>query len=132
MNQAAIQQGVVTTLRAAPGLTSIVAGIYDRPPQGTDYPYVVIGDDTSIPFEADDMVGEECTLTIHVWSRQHGRAEAKLIMAQIYDALNRVAFDITDGYILDCMYDFSDTVREGDGTTVHGIIRFRIFAVLNS
>ena len=106
--------------------------VYDEVPYlpegmpATNFPYVVIGDDTAIPFDTDDQVGADATLTIHVWSQYRGRKEAKDIQGEIYRLLNRATFEIIGYNTVDCLWEFSETFVETDGATRHGVSRYRI------
>lgn len=108
--------------------------VFDAPPgqpdgrPATDFPYVVVGDDTISPFDTDEAVGASATITLHVWSRYNGNTEAKNIMGQIYTALNRQAGTLSAvGYaFIDSLYEFGDVIKEADGKTRHGVCRFRI------
>lgn len=92
-----------------------------------NFPYVVIGDDTAIPFDNDTNVGVDSTLTIHVWSRARGRKETKGIQGEIYALLNRSTITIATYTVVDALFEFSQTFVEGeDGATRHGVQRFRI------
>ena len=72
----ALQQAVFARLGAFAALTALVgARIYDHAPQDATFPYVVIGDDTTIPFDTHSTVGGEHTITVHTWSRYRGRSE---------------------------------------------------------
>ena len=92
----------------------------------TDFPYVVIGDDTAIAFDTDDQVGMESTVTIHVWSRSGGRKQCKDILSEIYVLLNRASLTTTGYNYIDCLFEFSETFTEDDGITRHGVARYRI------
>jgi len=91
-----------------------------------NFPYVVIGDDTLIPFDNDSQIGVDATLTIHVWSKYRGRKETKDIQGEIYTLLNRASLTITGYNVVDILFEFSETFVENDGTTRHGVQRFRI------
>lgn len=99
---------------------------FDHVPQETAFPYVVIGDDTSIPWDTDDSLGSETTCTIHVWSRHRGRKEVKEIMRTIYEALHRAEIAIIGGQLVECMAEFQESFMDPDGLTRHGVIRFRL------
>jgi len=66
MRQAEIQKAVFDLLVIGVDPTPV----YDDVPQGASFPYVVIGDDTSIPWDTDDSVGSESTLTIHTGEKR--------------------------------------------------------------
>lgn len=103
--------------------------IYDHVPSAVDqndaYPYVVVGDDTSIPFDTDTSQGSEATVTLHVWSRYRGRYEAKQIQRAIYDALHRSRLNVAELHTVEVFYDYAETILDPDGITRHGVIRFR-------
>jgi hypothetical protein len=118
--QSAIQSAVFARLSA------LSTPVFDHVPQKTEYPYIVIGDDTSIPWDTDTSVGTETTCTIHVWSRQRGRKEVKGIMDAIYTRMNRAEFAVNGGQLIECIYEFAETFLDPDGLTRHGVIRFRL------
>jgi hypothetical protein len=99
---------------------------YDHVPQESAFPYVVIGDDTSIPWDTDDSIGSETTCTIHVWSRHRGRKEVKEIMRTIYEALHRQELSIIGGALVECQAELEESFMDPDGLTRHGVIRFRL------
>lgn len=127
MFAAEIQQLIFTTLND--GLSYPVYDDVPFLPEGMpreNFPYVVIGDDTLIPFDNDTDIGVEGTLTIHVWSKYRGRKEAKDIQGEIYNLLNRASLSITGFKVVDILFEFSETFVEQDGVTRHGAQRFRI------
>lgn len=125
-----LQQAVYTRLTAQ--LSPIK--VYDSPPDQpdgrplADFPYVVLGADTLMPFDTDTSVGTNATLTLHVWSRYDGAKECKTILGQIYTALNRQAANLSaSGYtFVDCLFEFGEVIEEVDGKTRHGVCRYRI------
>lgn len=119
MMQAQIQAAIFAKLQT-------VGTVYDHVPQESAFPYIVIGDDTSTPWDTDDSTGSESTCTIHVWSRQRGRKEVKTIMQAIYDAMHRQELTITGGALVECAAEFQESFLDPDGITRHGVIRFRL------
>lgn len=99
---------------------------YDHVPQESAFPYIVIGDDTSIPWDTDNSIGSETTCTIHVWSRHRGRKEVKEIFRTLYEALHRAEFPIIGGALIECQAEFEESFMDSDGLTRHGVIRFRL------
>lgn len=115
-----IQQAVFDRLASDSSLT-----VYDHVPEDAAFPYVVIGEDTHVPFDTDDSLGAESTVTIHVWSRYRGKKEAKDMQGTIYDALTRQELTI-DGYdLITIEFEYSDVLLDPDGITIHGVSRFR-------
>lgn len=99
---------------------------FDHVPQTTEFPYIVIGDDTSIAWDTDTSIGSETTCTIHVWSRHRGRKECKEIMRTIYERLHRAEFPIVGGALVECKAELEESFLDPDGLTRHGVIRFRL------
>jgi hypothetical protein len=103
-----------------------INGVYDDVPKQAKFPYVTIGEVTSIPFRTLSGFGEECTVTLHIWSRYKGIKEA----AEILDHLNRIladtVFDISGYEMVGCYYEFSETLRDPDGDTRHIPVRYRV------
>ena len=100
--------------------------VYDFVPQDSDYPYIVIGDTTSLPNDTDTEIGSDSTITIHVWSRYRGRLEVKQIQQAIYDILHRAQLSVSGSHfvMIDC--EFQESFRDADGLTMHGVQRFRM------
>jgi hypothetical protein len=121
MKDLQIQKAVYTTLKGA-----LSVPVYDHVPQKTAYPYVVVGDDTAIPWDTDDSLGTEATVTVHAWSQYRGAAEAKQLLGQIYAALHRADIAVQNAHTIESIAEFQQTIVESDGLTRHGIIRFRI------
>lgn len=92
----------------------------------TSFPYVVMGNDTSAPFDTDDTVGGVITVTLHFWSRAEGFSQVKTIMQAAYDRLNRATLSKTGYSVLDCLHEFSEAMDDPDGVTKHGIQRYRL------
>lgn len=127
MKSAEIQTAVYQRLASLAPLQAIVgARVYDDVLQPTQFPYVVIGDDTSISWDDDVNNGAESTLTIHAWSRYCGRIEAKRILQAIYDGMHNYRLPITGAYTVLCQAEYQETFLDPDGITRHGVIRFRL------
>jgi len=105
--------------------------VYDAVPQPEDggdiaeFPYVTIGEDTFTPFDTDNSIGYDATLTIHTWSRQRGRKETKEIQQEIYNALHRQTLTVAGFHFINLAFEFADTFVDSDGLTRHGVQRFR-------
>jgi len=125
-----LQEAIYTALRADAGIKALVgdpARIYDNVPQQTTYPYITIGDDTAAEAGAADFDGQEITLTMHAWSQDRGRKEVKDILAAIYAALHDAVMAVTGATHVNLRWEFSDTFRDADGQTYHGVTRFRSY-----
>ena len=103
-------------------------GIYDHVPGSNEssYPRVTLGDDTLLDWDTDTSFGADMTCTIHVWSTEAGRKEAKVILAKIAEILHEQDLTI-DGFDLVYMRrEFEEVLTLQDGATRHGIARYRI------
>ncbi|WP_020474240.1 DUF3168 domain-containing protein [Zavarzinella formosa] len=131
----ALQKGVYDRLVGYSPLTTALGGpkVYDHVPQGTDAPYVVIGDDTALDWDTKDKAGWEFTLTVHCWDfAASGRKSVKALLGFIYDALHQQEDTITvAGFALvqirrEFQTSFQETAVEGDSDSYyHGVARYR-------
>lgn len=120
------QRAIYEALTGSAPLMALITGVYDHVDQGTEYPYVVIGEDPATEWDTDTEQGAEQLVTIHSWSRERGRLETKQILEAIYETLHRQTLTINDAIFYSCFWESSDSFMDPDGETRHGIIRFRI------
>lgn len=126
--QSPLQIAVYQRLSGFTGLPTV----YDHVPQQADsgsnapFPYIVIGDDTHLPFDTDDSSGAESTITVHTWSRSEGRIETKQIQDGIYEALHRHDLDVSGYNIVTMDFESSESFMDPDNETRHGVSSFRI------
>lgn len=101
------------------------ARVYDEPPADVAFPYVTLGRMESRAVDASATDALEHAVTLHVWSRYGGRAEALDVIGAMRAALHNAALTI-DGRTLVLMFAvFADVFRSGDGRTTHGVLRLR-------
>lgn len=76
---------VHAVLMADGALDAVLAGgkVYDRAPRGAAHPFVVFGEVTSEPVDADPPVTVEHRFDVLVYSRQAGRREASDVAERI-------------------------------------------------
>ena len=126
IGQTALQTIIYTTLSGDNQLTSTLgATVQDEVPSGTNYPVVQIGDDSTTDYSTKDLVGSDTSITIHVWSREFGAAETKNMMDRIHTLLHDSALTVTGFNLINCRLEFTDVLRDPDGITRHGVMRFR-------
>jgi hypothetical protein len=90
------------------------------------FPYVTVGEFTGGQF---DTLGEQAIdleLTVHVWSRQPGMQECQQLMTLAKDALDRQRLPAAGFQWVDTIFTYAQTLREPDGLTRHGILRFTV------
>ena len=121
-----LQKAIYSTLSGSvTGIDGASVSVYDDVPEGTAYPYVVIGEETSANDGTKDIDAVEYTLTLHVWSQYRGRREIKEIMQSVYDLLHDAAITVAGASLANIRQEFNNTLMENDGITRHGVMRFR-------
>jgi len=126
INQFALQTAIYTKLSTDNNLTSTLgASVFDDIPEETPYPYVQLGEDTAIDYSTKDQTGSEVTVNIDVWSRYRGSLQAKNIMDRVHTLLHDSSLSVTGSNFINMRFEFSDIIRDPDGITRHGVMRFR-------
>ncbi len=113
---------------AAPGVQALLgspARLYDERPPDALYPFVTLGRVETQPGDAAGAEALEHVVTLHVWSRYGGRAEALGIVAALRDALHDQPLSVTGRRLVLLYVTFSDVFRDADGRTTHGVVRLR-------
>ena len=127
-----LQEALYSTLKNDNTLTSTLgAGVYDDVLEGSTYPFVELGNETAIDFSTKDVDGAEFTSIIHVWSQYAGAKETKQIMDRIHDLLHNSNLTVTGFNLINLRFEFSDILRDPDGKTRHGVMRFRALILGN-
>lgn len=123
----ALQQACVATLKANPGLRSMLGGerVYDAPPSRPTYPYVLIGPHTLRDFSSSDSFGKEHILTISAYSRGAGLREAYALAETISAALTIATLSLTGHHLVLLRFDTADIRREADALTSRASLTFR-------
>lgn len=123
----ALQTAIFTTLSANAALTGLLGGprIYDDAPQAAAFPYITFGQSLIRDASTSTEPGDEHVFTIHVWSRAHGRREAQAILDQVRGLLHDQPLPLTNHRLINLRHEFSDSRRDPDGQTIHGLCRLR-------
>lgn len=121
-----VQTAVYDALTGDATLTALVNGVFDHVPEGTDYPYVELGEATATAENSHDRTGKDQVLTLHVWSDHHGYSEALNIAARIAVLLEHQALTLTNDHHVYTQFEFAQTLRDPDPAVRHVPVRFRI------
>lgn len=123
----ALQKGVYETLIADTALTGLLGGprVFDDVPDTAAFPYLTIGDDATSEYLTFSDTGFAHAFAVHVWSRASGRGELKQIAAAVIAALHDAPLVLEDNLLVNLGFLSSLALRESDGRTYHGIVRFR-------
>lgn len=101
------------------------ARIYDDPPPEPVFPYVTLGRFETRPADVAGAEALEHGVTLHVWSRYGGRAEALDIVGALRGALHDAPLTVAGRKLVFLFAQFADVFRSGDGRTTHAVLRFR-------
>ena len=126
--QFALQQTLFPTLNGDSQLTNTLgAAVFDDVPdtQAVSFPYVQIGEDTATDYSTKDVTGTETVINLHVWSRYRGSKETKQVMDRVHTLLHDSNLTVTGHNLINMRFEFGDVIRDPDGITRHGVMRFR-------
>lgn len=129
----AVQVGMRTVLLATSGLVAIVGptGVWDEPPEDEPFPYVHIGECTTIPDGTHSGQGRQIAATLHSWARARSARAVNQIGEQLVAALDLQEATLnaaTSGVTVWMVrHEFSQTLRDPDRTIRHRMDRFRIY-----
>ena len=101
------------------------ARLYDDPPADPVFPYVTLGRVEARTSGASLADALEHVLTLHVWSRYGGRAEALDVTGALRGALHDAPLNVEGRRLIFLFVSFTDVFRSGDGRTTHGVVRLR-------
>lgn len=122
-----LAEAIYETLSADAGLTALIGTgrVYDHVKAGALPPYVVIGDGTAADISGDTVDAQEHTLTVHCWSDTPSSLQAKQMIAAVRAALHNASLTLTSGRCPNIRCEYHETLRDPDGITHHGVMRFR-------
>jgi len=120
-----LQKSIFNALDGDSTLQNLVTDVYDFVPENTAFPYVKVGEETSLDNGTKTLQGNEHTLVIHTFSRYRGSKEVKEIMSRIYALLHESSLSVSGASLVNLRFEFSDVIKENDGFTSHGLQRFR-------
>ena len=125
IGQFALQSSIYTALNVSAITSTLSCGVYDEVVEGNSYPFITLGEETAIDYSTNNLVGAETTINIHVWSRYKGSKETKEILDKIHDLLHDVSLTVSGVNLINLRFEYSDIMRDPDGITRHGVMRFR-------
>ncbi len=122
-----LQKAVYAALTSDAALTSLLGGarVYDDVPRGVEPPYITFGQSTVRDWSTGTDPGHEHLFTLHVWTRVNGERLVHQIMSAVRDRLHDGALTVSGFRLVNMRHEFSDSTREPDGETIHGVVRYR-------
>ncbi len=128
MSDRVLAAAIRTAAMADAGVKALLgdpARVHDDPPPDPVFPYVTLGRVESRPADSASVNAIAHELTLHVWSRHGGRAEALDILAALRTALHNAPLSVSGRTLVYLFASFADTFRSGDGRTTLAILRLR-------
>ena len=125
VGQFALQSTLYSALNVSAITSTLSCGVYDEVIEGNSYPFITLGEETVTDYSTKNLVGAETTVNIHIWSRYKGSKQTKQIMDKVHDLLHDVSLTVSGVNLINLRFEFSDIMRDPDGITRHGVMRFR-------
>ena len=115
----AVQTGIYKALTAA------AISVFDEPGENQPFPYVTIGETSTVDSGSKTDHSDDHYETLHVWSRAKGFKQCKDMMSGAIAAISGYTFNETGYRIHFIEIDQINTFRDPDGLTRHGVVRAR-------
>lgn len=124
-----LQGLIVNRLKAYPPLVSLVgAGVYDVVPANAPFPYVSYGPSFTVQEDADCIDGHAVSVQLNSWSRAVGFPECKRINDAVRACLHDVdGLALAENALVYLFHRGTQTLRDPDGLTNHGVMTFDAF-----
>ncbi|WP_116048606.1 DUF3168 domain-containing protein [Amycolatopsis palatopharyngis] len=122
-----VQVAMRAKLLSDPQLLEVVSGVFDYVDGTATFPYLTVGQATEVPDDAHDAQGLAVTVTIHVWSKYKGFAEALAILGHVDRLLDRQPLAVAGFTDVSVAREFHETLRDPDPQIRHIPVRFRIW-----
>ena len=125
VGQFQLQTAIYTALNVSAITTTLSCGVYDEVIEGNTYPFITLGEETTFDYSTKTATGGETTINIHIWSQYKGSKQTKEIMDKVHDLLHDSNLSVTGFNLINLRFEYSDIMRDPDGITRHGVMRFR-------
>lgn len=130
----AVQVGMRSLLLADSPLVLLLdtdESVWDEPPEDGGYPYVHIGEVTTIPDGTHGGQGRQVAATLHSWAKARSARAVNEIGERLVAVLDlqHAALDAATTGVTVWMvrHEFSQTLRDPDREIRHRMDRFRIY-----
>ncbi len=125
IGQFQLQTTIYSALNVSAITTALNCGVYDEVVESASYPFISLGEETAIDYSTKNQNGGEYTINIHIWSQYKGSKQTKEIMDKVHDLLHDIDLTVSGFNLINLRFEFSDIMRDPDGVTRHGVMRFR-------
>ena len=120
-----LQIAIYNALNVSAITSTLSCGVYDEVIECNSSPFITLGEENSLDYSTKDLDGTDVTINLHIWSRYKGSKETKEIMDKIHDLLHNSNLSVSGFNLINLRFEFSDILRDPDGVTRHGVMRFR-------
>ena len=120
-----LQQAIVGALKADASLMAMVSGVYDRVPKepwGESNGYISLGPEDTLTADGGCVALDDVSVQIDIWSRRVGRVHCKEIVAMVRRIM--AGIETTENPVVSRSDPFQQIMRDPDGLTTHGIMRY--------
>ena len=118
-----LQKALFQALDGDATLSGLVTGVYDNPPEGTVFPYIVLGNQRLQDWSGVEAPGMQVRVDVHAFVRAQGHKLLAEILAQVQAVLHEAALSV-DGQVLVLLRVLgSNLFTEADGITQHGVMQ---------
>jgi hypothetical protein len=121
----AIQSAVYAKLNASP----LLAGkVFDFVPEGTDFPYVTVGEAADSPDNRLAERGWASLITVHVWTRAHGYSASLAMAREVFALLDHTPLNVSGFHHVATRYTSAQTLTDPEppGDIRHVVVSFNI------
>ena len=94
-------------------------------PERARFPYITIGRTSVYDWSTGDDSGSEHLVTLHVWSRARGKAEAHAIIEAAEQALRDFSPDLEGHRLVGLFREFAEVYFDVEMELQHGLLRYR-------
>ncbi|MFZ3494624.1 DUF3168 domain-containing protein [Streptomyces sp. 5.8] len=122
-----LQVAVYSQLTGHATLMGLVSGVYDEVPEDAPFPYLTIGSITERADDAHNQRGLAAQITLDVWSRYRGWAEAAQILDAADTVLDRQPLTVAGYQDVSIAHDAHTLLRDPDPAIRHISVTYRVW-----
>lgn len=121
-----LQSALYARLTGDTALMAQVVDVVDGAPEGTAYPYVVLGEVIETPNNALGEFGADSVITLHVWSKSDGYKEGLEIAGHLRRLLDHQPLTVAGHHVVSVRHEQTQTLRDPEPEVRHIPVRFRV------
>jgi hypothetical protein len=122
----ALQKAIFAALIADAAVAALVGDrIYDAAPRDAAFPYLAFGPARLADWSTGSEAGSEHRFLVHAWSRKRGKRETFAIAEAVGAVLHDQSLELDGHALVNLRLETTDVIRDPDGITWHGVLRFR-------